>query len=240
MRRTAPFLAGLLSVALLATGCDAADPTATLAPTTPPQASVPSAGQAAPDTALGLLETLPVRIPAPMAGFSRDLFGPAWADVDHNGCDTRNDILRRDLAGVTYRPNTHDCVIVSGTLADPYSNSTINFTKSDASAVQIDHVVALSDAWKTGAQTMTPDQRLALANDPLNLLAVDGPLNNAKGDDDPSQWLPPNVSYRCAYVARVVTVKSVHGLWVTPDEHDAIAQQLSACPDQPLATPLSR
>ncbi|MFF2246827.1 DUF1524 domain-containing protein [Arthrobacter sp. NPDC058130] len=195
--------------------------------------------------ALEVLATLPVKGRAPKTGYSRDQFGPAWSDVDHNGCDTRNDMLRRDLTALALRPGTRDCVVLSGVLADPYTATAINFQRGNATstAVQIDHVVALSDAWQKGAQQLSPAQRLSFANDPLNLLAVDGPANQSKSDGDAATWLPPNKSYRCDYVARQISVKSSYGLWVTQAEHDAIARVLSDCPNavaptnQPAASP---
>jgi hypothetical protein len=127
-------------------------------------------------------------------------------------------------------------VVLSGTLAEPYSGRTIVFRRGQAtsSAVQIDHVVALSDAWQKGAQGWSAARRAAFANDPLNLLAVDGPLNMAKGDGDAATWLPPNRAYRCAYVARQVAVKVDYGLWMTQAEKNAIATVLATCPTQPL------
>jgi Protein of unknown function (DUF1524) len=151
--------------------------------------------------------------------------------VDHNGCDTRNDVLRRDLSAVTFRSGTSDCVVLTGHLEDPYTARAISFTRGveTSTTVQIDHVVALSDAWQTGAQQLTADQRLALANDPLNLLAVDGPTNQQKSDGDAASWLPPNRDYRCQYVARQVSVKATYHLWVTPAERDAIEAVLAGC-----------
>jgi len=183
--------------------------------------------------ALEVLATLPVKGRAPKTGYSREQFGPAWSDVDHNGCDTRNDMLRRDLTALALRPGTRDCVVLSGVLADPYTAAAIHFLRGNATstAVQIDHVVALSDAWQKGAQQLSPAQRLSFANDPLNLLAVDGPANQSKSDGDAATWLPPNKSYRCNYVARQISVKSSYGLWVTQAEHDAMARVLSDCPD---------
>ncbi|KFI48835.1 GmrSD restriction endonuclease domain-containing protein [Bifidobacterium biavatii] len=180
------------------------------------------------------LAKLPVKGRAPKTGYSRDQFGAAWADVDHNGCDTRNDILNRDLTDKTYKAGTHDCVVATGTLQDPYTGSTINFVRGQntSAAVQIDHVVALSDAWQKGAQQLTADQREQLANDPYNLLAVDGPSNQQKSDGDAATWLPANKSYRCAYVARQIGVKSKYALWVTQAEHDAMANVLASCPSQ--------
>jgi len=157
-------------------------------------------------------------------------------DTDRNGCDTRNDILARDLTGETLKPGTHDCVVLSGTLADPYSGRTIAFQRGQdtSEAVQIDHVVALSDAWQKGAQQWTPEQRTGFANDPLNLLAVDGPLNQQKSDGDAATWLPPNRAYRCEYVARQVAVKVAYDLWMTSAERDAIVTVLNTCPGEPL------
>ncbi len=197
--------------------------------------------QASNHTALALLATLSVKGRAPMSGYSRALFGPAWTDdnddpLGHNGCDTRNDILRRDLTARVIKPGSNGCAVLTGTLADPYTATTIHFTRGRASssAVQIDHVVALGDAWQTGAQQWSSARRVDLANDPLNLLAVDGPTNEQKGDADAASWLPPNSAYRCAYVARQVAVKARYRLSVTPAEHDAIASILTrGCPHQP-------
>lgn len=185
-------------------------------------------------TAASALASLPVKGRAAKTGYARERFGPAWADVDRNGCDTRNDILNRDLVERRWRDGTHGCVVVSGVLTDPYTAARIVFSKADAAAVQIDHVVALSDAWQKGAQAWDDARRTGFANDPLNLLAVDGPANQAKGDGDAATWLPPNRAFRCAYVARQVAVKQRWGLWVTQAEHDAIARVLAACPDEPL------
>ena len=210
------------------------DVTSTSTTTTPAPAT--TAASAASGTALALLADLPVKGRAPKTGYTRAQFGPAWADVDHNGCDTRNDILNRDLTFVDHRADTHDCVVITGTLDDPYTAQPIAFEKAHATEVQIDHVVALGDAWQTGAQSLDAPTRERFANDPLNLLAVDGSANQSKSDSDAASWLPPNRSYRCAYVARQVTVKATYGLWVTPPEHDAIAAVLGTCPDQPAAT----
>jgi hypothetical protein len=185
-----------------------------------------------PALASTVLAGLPVKGRAPKTGYSRDAFGPAWADVDRNGCDTRNDILKRDLTQRVVRPHTHGCVVIGGLLADPYTRTVIRFAKADASAVQIDHVVALSDAWQKGAQSLPAARRRQLANDPLNLLAVDGRANQQKGDGDAATWLPANAAFRCAYVARQVAVKAGYGLWVTAAERDAIAGILRRCPSQ--------
>ncbi len=215
---------------------------APLDPETPPGAvegsSAPHQQPAFASKALEVLATIPVKGRAPKTGYSRDQFGQAWADVDRNGCDTRNDMLRRDLSGLALKPGTRDCVVLSGVLADPYTATLINFLRgsSTSAAVQIDHVVALSDAWQKGAQQLTEAQRLSFANDPLNLLAVDGPANQQKSDGDAATWLPPNKSYRCDYVARQISVKSSYGLWVTRAEHDAMVRVLGDCPDTAAPT----
>jgi len=179
--------------------------------------------------ALTALAQLPVRQDAGRNGYDRALFGQRWADVDHNGCDTRNDILARDLTQVQRKPGTRGCVVTAGVLADPYTGRTITFSKADAASVQIDHVVSLSNAWRTGAQALSPEARAALANDPLNLLAVDGPTNQDKGDKDAAQWQPPRVVARCALAARQIEVKRRYSLWVDPPERDALERELRRC-----------
>jgi hypothetical protein len=183
--------------------------------------------------AIDLLAALPIKGRAPKTGYDRAVFGQTWADVDRNGCDTRNDILKRDLTGISYT-NSVPCKVQSGTLEDPYTGTAINFLRGSAtsSAVQIDHVVALSDAWQKGAQQLTAEQRTAFANDPLNLQATDGPTNMKKGDGDAATWLPPNRGFRCEYVARQISVKATYSLWVTQAEHDAMAALLANCPGQ--------
>ncbi len=187
-----------------------------------------------PGMATAVLETLAVKGRAPKTGYTRAQFGPAWADVDRNGCDTRNDILKRDLTSITYRAKTRNCVVESGTLIDRYSGETINFVKGNISSmeVQIDHVVALSNAWQTGAFKLSADQRKALSNDPLNLFAVKGRLNSQKGDGDAATWLPPLKSFRCSYVAQQIAVKAKYSLWVTAPEKAAMVSILAKCPTQ--------
>jgi hypothetical protein len=200
------------------------------------QAAQSAVEGAAPTSALAALAAIEAKGRAPQTGYDRDLFGSGWVDVERNGCDTRNDMLQRDLTGETFKPGTRNCVVLTGSLADPYSGRAIAFQRGQTTSndVQIDHVVALSDAWQKGAQGMDAARRTAFANDPLNLLAVDGPLNMSKGDGDAATWLPPNRSYRCAYVARQVAVKVSYGLWMTQAEKNAIATVLSACPNEPL------
>ncbi len=180
-----------------------------------------------------LLADLPVKGRAPKTNYSRDQFGAGWGSV--GGCTTRNIILHRDLAQASI---DSECNVLRGVLQDPYTGKTINFKRGAGTSndVQIDHVVALSDAWQKGAQQLTVAERTALANDPLELLAVDGPANQQKSDGDAATWLPSNKSFRCAYVARQIAVKLKYKLWVTPAEKSAMLRILSKCPGEPLPT----
>ncbi len=190
---------------------------------------------AEPTPATEALAELPTTV---VAGpeYSRDDFGPRWSDVDRNGCDTRNDVLGRDLDDVKYRPGTHNCIVESGVLLDPYTGQTIQFIRGEdtSSEVQIDHVVALADAWKSGAWEWTPAQREEFANDPLNLLAVDGPTNGAKGASAADDWLPAR--NRCDFALRQVAVKYYWGLSVTESERSALNRVLSGCEPADLPT----
>ena len=230
-------LVSAMSVALLG----ACTPVGTLS--APETAAVPggSAGQPNGGLAAAALARLAVKGRAPKTGYERVLFGQAWADVDRNGCDTRNDVLRRDLTPSVAKAGTHGCIILSGTLHDPYTGTTIAFVRGSATSgtVQIDHVVPLSDAWQKGAQQLSATSRTALANDLLNLLAVDGPTNQRKSDSDAASWLPPSKPYRCSYAARQVAVKAKYGLWVTAAERDALARILATCPSQTLPSATS-
>ena len=189
--------------------------------------AVPNADLAAARTALTTLE---VKGRAPITGYDRTLFGPAWVDVDGNGCDTRNDVLARDLAEVVLDTAEGTCTVLAGELVDPYSGQRLAFARGeDSSAVQIDHVVALADAWQKGAWRWTDAARQEFANDPLNLLAVDGALNQEKGAGDAATWLPPNTGVRCAYAVRQILVKDRWDLSVTHAEHDALDRELGRC-----------
>ena len=189
---------------------------------------------AADQKASAVLETLAVKGRAPKTGYTRAQFGPTWDDVDRNGCDTRNDILARDLTNKVFDTGADACHVLTGILIDPYSGEKINFLRGvgTSSEVQIDHVVALSDAWQKGAQKLSAQSRDALQNDPLNLLAVKGRLNSQKGDGDAATWLPPLKSYRCTYVARQIAVKAKYSLWVTTAEKAAMKSILDKCPGQ--------
>ena len=201
-----------------------------------PEPAKPEDRQKPDVAALALLETLPIKGRAPKTGYDRDEFGQAWADVDRNGCDTRNDILARDLSALSFRSN-ESCRVISGVLQDPYSGRTVEFTRGQETSglVPVDHVVALSDAWQKGAQQLTFEQRTLLANDPLNLLATTQRMNSQKSDGDAATWLPQNKSFRCAYVSRQISVKAAYSLWVTMAEHDAMERILADCPDEAAA-----
>ena len=192
------------------------------------------AGKAGPGSAAALVARLRVRGRGPMTGYSRERFGQAWLDADRNGCDTRDDMLRRTLHALTLRSGTNGCVVTSGILDDPYTGARIRYVRDQSYSVDIDHVVALGNAWVSGAARWDIRQRAALANDPLNLLAVDASANRSKGDGDAATWLPPNKRYRCAYVSRQATVKTKYGLSVTPAERAAMLGVLTACPGQPV------
>lgn len=179
---------------------------------------------------ISVLNSLEVKGRAPKTGYSRAQF-PYWSDLDRNGCDARNDILKRDLTEIVFKVGTRDCKVLSGLLLDPFSNKVLTFT-SVKSAVDIDHLVALSNAWQTGAAYFDKNIRSQIANDPLNLLAVDAKLNRQKGDGDAATWLPPNKAFRCEYVSRQVSVKAKYSLWVTPPEREAITRVLNQCIEQ--------
>lgn len=177
------------------------------------------------------LAKLPVKGKAPKTGYTREQFSRGWAEEP--GCNVRNYILKRDMTAIVTRSAT-DCTVVQGNLADPYTTNNITYVNTNSQAVQIDHVVALSNAWQTGAQQITPEARFNLANDGLNLLAVDGPTNQKKGDSDAATWLPPNKAFRCMYVARQIAVKQKYALWVTEAEQAAMKKILASCPGQEL------
>ena len=187
---------------------------------------------------LSIIEAQVTKGRAAKTGYTRAQFGQTWADVDRNGCDTRNDILKRDLTTEVFKEKTRECVVLSGTLIDPFSGETINFVRGNVSSmeVQIDHVVALSNAWQTGAFKLSIKERTTFANDPLNLLAVKGRLNSQKGDGDAATWLPPLKSYRCDYVARQIAVKIKYRLWFTAPEKEAMVRILKSCPEKALPT----
>lgn len=181
------------------------------------------------------LKSLPIKGRAPKTDYSRSQFGDGWTMTQ--GCDTRNIILHRDLMETTVN---EQCKVLGGVLHDPYTGRDIHFQRGETTSddVQIDHVVALSNAWQTGAQQLSHEERIQLANDPLELLAVDGAANQQKSDGDAATWLPPNKPFRCQYVARQISVKQKYRLWVTQPEYDSMIRVLSSCPGQVLPVPL--
>jgi hypothetical protein len=235
---------GALVVALLVIavylGTDRAGTTSSGSTYRPPSGPVGvghvPAGTLAPAAAQAALGSLRVADKGSLAGYERDcehgagcVFGPAWADVDANGCDQRDDVLHRDLTQIRVRAGTQGCVVTSGTLADPYTGTTVPFTKSDAGEVPIDHVVPLAAAWVQGAASWTGAQRDAFAHDLDNLIATTREQNSAKGDSTAEEWVPPNPAYGCSYATVVVTVKQEYALSVTAGEADALHRLLATC-----------
>lgn len=196
------------------------------------QSQQPGSNSGSGEIARDALVALPTKGRAPKTGYKRSQFGDGWAKA--GGCDTRNVILRRDLTNAVLGDD--NCKVQVGALSDPYTGQRIAFKRgaNSSGAVQIDHVVALSNAWQTGAQQLSSEQRISLANDPLELLAVDGPANQQKGDGDAATWLPSNKPFRCQYIARQIAVKKKYSLWVTPPERTAMERILASCPEQRL------
>jgi hypothetical protein len=222
----------LLSVLLAVAGCGLLDDDVTPAPGSPSRAQV--------EQLLAAVSVVPSR-PHP-GGYQRGcgagqgcVFGPAWTDdtdapEGHDGCGTRDDVLAAQLTAVAYRPGTQSCVVVSGTLADPYTGRSINFDKSRADEVQIDHVYSLAAAWDMGAAEWPVRLRTRFANDvDVNLLAVSGAANQAKGDGTPADWLPPNRAYHCFYAGKYLTAAVHYGLPVTTADHDTLAEVAQLC-----------
>ena len=186
------------------------------------------------DEARADVQRLPVKGWDLNSDFTRSRFGEAWSDdvnveFGHNGCNTRDDVLRRDLTNLVVRPGT--CLAQTGTLLDPYGSESIAFVRGPdtSNAVQIDHVVSLSDAWYKGARNWEDQRRRDFANDPRNLLAVGGAFNFDKAYRDAASWLPPNAAFRCEFVARQATVKTAYGLWVSAKEKQAMQDVLDGC-----------
>lgn len=182
-------------------------------------------------TALATLDQLPIKGRAPKTGYSRSHFYKSWPDVD--GCSLRHRILKREFGDSAKLDEK--CHVIAGEFVEPYTGKFMKFSSKTqiARAIQIDHVVALSDTWQKGAQNFTPERRFQLATDPLNLIAADGPANMQKGDGDAATWLPKNKKFRCQYVARQISVKFKYQLWVTQAEHDAMVRILQICPKEP-------
>ncbi|GAA2633848.1 HNH endonuclease family protein [Actinomadura fulvescens] len=211
---------GVLSASLL-TGCtgelSVSDPGPTSQASRPPERSVTQARKD--------LDGLRVAAESGGSGYERERFGVRWRDLDRNGCDQRNDVLARDLRDVRKRGR---CIVLAGTLNDPYSGKRIAFSKSDAAEVQIDHLYPLALAWRMGASRWTEDQRERFANDHDNLLAVWGVPNRQKSDSGPGEWKPQK-SFQCAYGVRYVAVAKEYGLPVSRSDHQALEGFLGRC-----------
>jgi Protein of unknown function (DUF1524) len=225
----------LFAVLLALTGCEVewqieSEPASSVG-----QGDVP-VGTLDPAAAATALDGLRVAEKASLDGYERGcgngegcVFGPAWADVDRNGCDQRNDVLHRDLTEVEVRQGTQGCVVIAGVLDDPYTGRTVRFEKADAAEVPIDHVVPLAAAWAQGAAAWSDDQRRTFANDLANLMATTRSENSAKGDSTADEWVPADPSYGCSYATVVVTVKSAYALAVTPAEWETLRSLLATC-----------
>lgn len=191
------------------------------------------------NTARKQLAKIPVKGRAPKTGYDRGRFGAEWSDSagnfkawTRNGCDTRNDVLARDLKKVTYKSGG-SCAVASGVLRyERYTGKkSVRFVSGGAyeNSLDIEHLVPLSWAWQHGAQQMSGAKRAALANDPQNLFAADPSSNRQKGDSGPGAWLPRNKAYRCAYVSHFVSVVSKYGLWINAADKAAIENVLKRC-----------
>ena len=179
--------------------------------------------------ATDILAKLEIKGRAPKTDYSREQFYNGWPTVE--GCSLRQRIIKREFGETAVLDG---CNVVAGEYTEPYTGEYRKFTeRAEISKLQIDHVVALSDAWQKGAQNLTKEERYSIATDPLNLLAVDGPANQQKSDGDAATWLPSNKKFRCQYVARQVSVKYKYHLWVTEAEHDVILKVLQNCPQEP-------
>lgn len=184
------------------------------------------------------LETLGVNdSPHPKKTYDRELFGYQKTDDDGDGCTIREEVLARDLTDITHT-GAGECKVKTGTLQDPYTATTIHFVRGvkTSAKVQIDHVVALHDAWKSGASTWDSTKLYQYGNDPYNMLAVDGPTNEAKSDASAAYWLPSNTGFQCDYVARQIGVKAKYELSVTSAEKQAMLKVLHGCPGEAVPT----
>ena len=192
----------------------------------PAGAASPSPIEAEVARSLKQLAALRIVTAAPAGDYARDYFGTAWADVDGNDCRTRDDILARDLRQIRKRDA---CTVIAGVLRDPYTGTAITFEKARAERVQIDHVVALSLAWRSGAAVWPRGKLATFANDPINLQATSGSANQAKSDSGPSEWLPTNSAYRCTYVMRWVRVAFLYQLGISKPDRNTVKYVLRNC-----------
>ena len=214
------FAASLVAISIVSCGAQ-----------TIPEAPASGYGPAAAgNDVLAALGRIPVKGRASATGYERARFGPAWKDIDRNGCDQRNDLLRAHLQQVRIKAGTHGCVVLSGVYSDPYTAQEITFVRGGASELDADHLVPLRLAWVQGAQTWDQETRERFANDPANLALSSSSANRAKGDSDLASWLPPNRAFWCTYTSRIVTVKAAYKLSMTRAEHDTARRVLNTCP----------
>jgi hypothetical protein len=245
---TAPFIAAALAAGgFAAAGCDPAGlpvaggvaspaisaPSTSTPPTSTPPATPPVVPRTA-SAASAELATIPVRaIAGRDPSYERTAFGAAWSDAGsgvadaRNGCDTRNDVLKRDArpGTVHFKPGTHECKVTAGTWTSPYTGATL----TRASTIDIDHIVPLGRAWASGAKSWTAVRRLSFANDPDNLVAADRSSNRSKGDLGPSAWRPRR-PYQCAYAIRYVHSAKKWSLPISPSDVTALRDMLGTCP----------
>ncbi|MBT0565420.1 HNH endonuclease family protein [Williamsia sp. CHRR-6] len=207
----------------------------TVTPTSHTGARVPTERVAAARSALVSLPRLPQRVHD--RDYDRAAFGAAWTDETDaqaagNGCDTRNDILERDLSDKTYVAlSSCGRAVAEGELRSPYTGAWIAFRRGRGSGadVQIDHIVALSYAWDMGASHWSASLRARFANDPANLVAVDGPSNQDKGDSPPSSWMPRATTFACQYAVQFVTVTATYRLSVDAASVAVLQRALRRC-----------
>lgn len=183
--------------------------------------------------AIAALDCLSVKGPAGRSDYSRKgKYGNDWIDTDHNGLDTRTDVLLSSLTDIAYVPGKKK-EVASGSLWDPYTGKTIRFLKGSGpnqdGGVQVDHLIALEKAHQTGAGSWTQERRIAFANDRANLILVSTAMNRQKSSSDAASWVPPYKPYRCAYAALQVQVMGTWGLWVTPPAKEALLRYLASC-----------
>lgn len=195
-------------------------------PTNPPTAAQPLGDEEAWALALAAADNIQVAPKGSLDGYDRQKVFGTWTQKD--GCNTRNRILARDMTSVTYRDSV-SCLVEGGILEDPYTGQTLTFTSENPQAVQIDHIVPLANAWRSGANKWSREDRVLFANDAANLLAVEGAANSAKRDFPPSEWMPPNEAFTCEYVSRFVTIKDDWNLSMTPEEKTFTTNTLTEC-----------
>jgi hypothetical protein len=207
-------------------------------PSAPPESTdlAPPAGSPLPTdaaAACGRLDALTVTPNRGSASYDRAAFGPDWSSLGSyprlaDGCTARDDVLKRDLTDLkTGDRNT--CIVFSGTLQDPYTGQTLPYSRYSSSQIEIDHVVALGAAWRSGVRDWDSVPRVRFANDTANLMAVHKPANQDKSSKTPDRWRPRQADW-CAYALRWIGVKSIYGLTVIAAERSALTDMLAACP----------